>query len=165
MLVGQLRRFGICIVGIPAWPKCISRHAKFSCSGNLRCTSTGRILITTSWLGPTARLPLLRFGVLLQEYRGSSNLRNVSTRLSNHTQNIPADINFQITSDCKFKSFLLEICFNLIYSITLHTPDGPFLSILPIVFLYAFLVSHNRAICFISPCSNLWVLSVLWFID
>ena len=156
---------GICIVGIPAWPKCNARHAKFSYSGNLRGTSTGRILLTTNWIGLTARLPTLRFGVLLHEYRGSSNLRNVSTRLSNLTQNIPGDINFQITSDCKGKSFLLKICFNLTYSITLYTPDGPFLSILPIMFIYAFLISHIRATRFIIPCSNVWVLNVLWFTD
>ena len=116
---------GICIVGIPAWPKCITRHAKFSYSGNLPGTSTGRILLTTNWLGLTACLPTLRFGVFLHEYRGISNLRNVSKLLSNHTQNIPGDISFQITSYCKSRSFLLKICFNLIYPITLYTPDGP----------------------------------------
>ena len=120
---------GICIVGIPPWPKCITRPAKFSYScGNLRGTSTRRILLTTNWLDPTARLPTLRFGLLLHEYRGNSILRNVSTRLSNPTQNIPGDINFQINLDCKFLYFLLKLCFNRIYSITLYTPDGPFLA-------------------------------------
>ena len=84
----------ICIVGIPAWPKYNTRHVMFGYSGNLRGTSKGPILLTTNWMGLRARLPTLCFGVLLYEYRCSSNLRNVNTRLSNHTQNIPGDINF-----------------------------------------------------------------------